>query len=241
MANAQSTSKQKDKDLIEKQPLEKLKLQASALKKIGKSVAKKTTVLLFMVYATVGFSQSTIYVNHTAAGSNSGANWANAYTSLQSAIATASSGNEIWVAAGTYKPSAYPYNASGSSNRDYAFYLKGGVEIYGGFAGTETTLAQRDPANNPTILSGDIGTANVITDNCYHVIVSANESSAGTLDGFTITKGNANGSSTLKVKYSQINRSSGSGMYNASSSPTITNCTFSNNAGTNGAGMYNVS
>src|SRR6185369_12511693 len=86
------------------------------------------------------------YVNDNAGGTNSGANWTNAYTSLQSALAD--SCTEIWVAAGTYKPAA--------SDRTVSFALESGTAIYGGFAGTETLLAQRDPLVNVTALSGDL-------------------------------------------------------------------------------------
>ncbi|MHC4500362.1 MAG: PASTA domain-containing protein, partial [Planctomycetota bacterium] len=49
-------------------------------------------------------------------------------------------------------------------------------------------------------------------------------------DGFTITAGNANGS---------YPHDSGSGMYNNSCSPTVTNCTFTGNSADYGGGMYN--
>ena len=48
--------------------------------------------------------------------------------------------------------------------------LAEGVEVYGGFAGTETLLSERNPAANITILSGDIGTLGDPSDNCYHVV-----------------------------------------------------------------------
>jgi hypothetical protein len=185
--------------------------------------------------------QYLIYVDSSASGSNDGTSWADAYTSLESAIASAASGYQVWVAAGTYYPSAYPAGASGSSARDYSFYLDGGVQLYGGFAGTETTLAARDYATNVTILSGDIGTANTTTDNCHHVVMSVNESTAGTLDGFTVTRGNGNGSGTLTVNSTAINRTYGGGMMNSYSSPTITNTSFSNNTANYGGGTYNAS
>ena len=199
-------------------------------------------LLTLLAFLSTNVSATTRYVNHSATGSNNGSSWANAYTSLQSAISAASSGDEIWVAEGTYKPSAYPAGASGSSTRDYSFYLAGGVHMYGGFDGTETTRVARDYATNVTILSGDIGTANTTSDNCYHVVLSVNETTSGTLDGFTVTRGNANVSGTLTVNTQVIGRNDGGGMNNYSSSHSITNSTFiDNTASTHGGGMYNSS
>ena len=161
------------------------------------------SVLLFFLSSFL--NAATIYVDVNASGTNAGTSWTNAYTSLQSAVSNAVSGDEVWVAAGTYKPSAYPTGRTSSDTREYAFYLESGVSYYGGFVGTETTRSQRDYSSNVTILSGDIGTANSSSDNCYHVLVSVNESTAIRLDGFTITKGNATDSVTFSemVPFSQ--------------------------------------
>ena len=74
---------------------------------------------------TSALRTSLIYVKHDASGTNNGTSWANAYTDLQDALAAAQSGNEIWVAAGTYKPTS-------GNNREVFFQLKNGVAIYGG-------------------------------------------------------------------------------------------------------------
>ena len=78
---------------------------------------------------------------------------------LQSAIAAAQAGDQIWVAAGTHTPTT-------GLDRNTTFSLKNDVAIYGGFAGTETGLNERNINNNVTILSGEIGRAG-IADNSY--------------------------------------------------------------------------
>ena len=50
------------------------------------------------------------------------------------------------------------------------FSLRNDVAVYGGFDGTESLRSERDYENNLTVLSGDIGTVDVNTDNVAHVI-----------------------------------------------------------------------
>ena len=90
-----------------------------------------------------------IYVDQNAAGTKSGAAWIDARTDLQQTLTLAeASGDvaEIWVASGTYIPST-------QGHRDRPFDIPVGVSMYGGFAGSETTLDERDIAANQTILS----------------------------------------------------------------------------------------
>ncbi len=132
------------------------------------------------------------YVNPSASGANNGTTWANAYTDLQSALVDSDLGNldQIWVAAGTYYPSV---RTNPSLARTESFVLKNGVEMYGGFDGTESALEDRDWEANTTILSGDIGTTSDSSDNCYHVVTASGVNDLTLLDGFTITGGNADG------------------------------------------------
>ncbi|GCA77073.1 putative outer membrane protein pmp6 [Microcystis aeruginosa NIES-2520] len=167
----------------------------------------------------------TIFVRANAGGSNNGTSWVDAFTSLQDALAAARSGDTIWVAGGTYKPTT-------GTDRNATFTLKNQVEIYGGFAGSETSLSQRNVATNATILSGDIGTINTVTDNVYHVVTGNNTSNTAVLDGFTISGGNANGTGT--------NQNVGGGMFISDGSPTLRNIIFESNNATNGGGLYNV-
>jgi len=162
-----------------------------------------------------------IYVRGGATGGNNGQSWADAYTDLQAGLAAAASGDEIWVAQGTYRPTS-------GTLRTVSFELEAGVGLYGGFAGAETERTQRNWEANATVLSGDIGTTGSATDNSYHVAIGAQ---LAVLDGFTITGGNAN--------LSQAPFCLGGGMYNRNCSLTVTNCTFSGNTASIGGGMYN--
>jgi len=60
--------------------------------------------LIFLLSSIPGITQ-VIYVDANAGGGGDGSSWVNAYTNLQSALDVAITGNSIWVAAGTYKPS----------------------------------------------------------------------------------------------------------------------------------------
>src|SRR5262245_43166547 len=89
------------------------------------------------------------YVNTSATGSNNGQSWANACTDLQSALRSyqLQPGDQVWVAQGRYKPDG------GTGDRALSFALKDGVAIYGGFAGSETQVSQRDWIQHVTTLS----------------------------------------------------------------------------------------
>ncbi|NJK81317.1 MAG: hypothetical protein HC914_16090, partial [Chloroflexaceae bacterium] len=162
--------------------------------------------------------------------SGDGLTWATAKRNLQTALALASAGAEIWVADGTY----YPDEGTGQTNDNRAstFALKDGVAIYGGFAGTETLLSERDVAANVATLSGDIdGIPADNTDNAYHVVTSNGNATTALLDGFTITGGNANGSNP---------QDRGGGIYAFTSSQAqFANLTISSNTATFGGGVYN--
>lgn len=130
-----------------------------------------------LVVMDVRVSSSVIYVTATGAGSKDGSSWDNAMDNINDAVMAAfnQSGvdsRQVWVAAGTYSG-----NGSGT-----AFPMKAGVEVYGGFKGTETSFAERDVVNNKTILA-NTGNYNVLgksTDN------PATAENPATWDGFCI-------------------------------------------------------
>jgi hypothetical protein len=159
-----------------------------------------------------------IYVKASATGANNGTSWANAYTSLQTALTAANPNDEIWVAAATYKPTP-------TTDRAISFAMKNAVGVYGGFDGTETLRSQREPVVNVTTLSGDIGTAGASNDNSYHVVTASNTvTSSGVLDGFTITGGHADGAPPPAS-----NDDRGAGMWDNGGAPLLAQLTFSGN------------
>ncbi len=166
---------------------------------------------------------SVLYVTPTATIGTLCTSWTNP-CSLQAALSKAASGDEIWVAAGTYKPTS-------TTDRAVSFNLKSGVKIYGGFAGTETARSQRDWRTNVTILSGDIGVAGDSSDNSYHVVYAEDVDATAVLDGFEIHSGSANGS---------METSQGGGMLCIDSSPSLANLVIYNNHAAVGGGLYNA-
>jgi len=68
------------------------------------------------------------------------------------------------------------------------------------------------------------------TDNVYHVVTSFSNSASASLEGCTITGGNATGVGEHR---------NGGGMHVVVGAPSVTACTFRYNAAANGGGVYN--
>ncbi len=79
------------------------------------------------------------------------------------------------------------------NDRVLSFLVMRGVSIYGGFAGDESALSDRNVVAYPVILSGDIGETDIAGDNSYHVISVAGITDTLRLDGLAITGGYADG------------------------------------------------
>jgi predicted outer membrane repeat protein len=173
-----------------------------------------------------------IRVKANATGANNGTSWADAYTSLTTALANAPAGAEIWLAAGTYKPVV---NAQIALSH---FLIDKKVEIYGGFAGTETSQSQRNFLTNKAILSGDHNGNDISgdyvtnrTDNSYHVVFINAVGATPILDGIYITNGSA---PAVAANVMIDNR--GGGLL-AVTVCNLRNCTFNENSATAGGGV----
>jgi hypothetical protein len=126
------------------------------------------------------------------------------FSTIQQALSAANPGDELWVKAGVYLLTA-------------PIAVDKAVSIYGGFVGTETSLAERDWRMHPTIIDG------AQTVRCQYVTAAAR------IDGFTIRNGKD------AAQYSD-----GGGIYIEAASPTIANCTITGNSATwRGGGVFN--
>ncbi|MFT5199139.1 MAG: hypothetical protein ACI87O_001802, partial [Planctomycetota bacterium] len=189
----------------------------------------RTCTSLGLMFAASSAFAGTIYVDaNLNTGANDGSSWADAHQGgdgLRVALLGAVSGDDVYVAQGTYKPTT-------GASRSASFLLKNNVEIYGGFLGTEVSPVQRPAFGTATsILLGDLADndgSNLRNDNSYHLVTTTSTNASAVLDGFEIRQGNANGSG---------NSNKGGGILCVSnSSPTIRNCDFIANRCTFGGG-----
>ena len=160
-----------------------------------------------------------------------GSSWANAYVYIEEAISATAGGNaDIWVAEGTYIPDKTKYTSGAPGDNNFKLYED--VNLYGGFAGDEIVFEDRDPANNPTILSGD--------GSPYRIIYAYNlYTIPPVIDGFTITDARYGiycQNSDITVSNCEVSDHSEDGVYCISASnPVITDSTIRNNTQ---AGIY---
>ncbi|MCW5923520.1 MAG: right-handed parallel beta-helix repeat-containing protein, partial [Saprospiraceae bacterium] len=196
---------------------------------------KNILLLHILLLGALGpaLSQKRLHVNHAATGQNNGSSWADAYADLHAALAAAQPGDEVWVAEGEYRPTT-------GTARDIYFDLKSGVALYGGFAGTEADLAQRDWQAHPTVLSGDIGTAGDSTDNSYTILYMGEPDSLTVVDGLVFRFGQAD---YPGVAAADLPRMAGGALFvmarDEEAYCTVSNCRFERNyARLHGGAVY---
>ena len=224
-------------------PFEKNNLLNSELTGVAaQSYAQLTAQLAELVAseesAVHSQAKNVLYVDASASGGD-GSSWTEAFADVQAALLSAKAGDEVWVAAGNYYPTA-------DEDRAASFLMVDGVDMYGGFAGGETSLEQRDWAQNLTILSGNIGARDVQTDNSLTVVKGAD---SAIIDGFVIEDGYAvqrrggqrRGHITPEIVMNASSGSgSGGGMFNHGAAPIVRNTVIRNNVAGKGGGVYNM-
>lgn len=214
---------------------------------------KKILFFSVLLSTMLNIQAKTIYyVKQGATGT--GTSWTNASGNIQAMINGATSGDEIWVAQGTY----YPTQAVNDINdpRDKSFVLQESVSMFGGFQGIETSIEQReflDPTKKdsigycefkyPTILSGDFDNDDVWfynetkydweisfnRENSYHVVYSKFKSNF-VFDGFSVKGGNAIGA--------PLTRGGGIICGNSGQKSIFENCKIYNNCAEGGGGVF---
>lgn len=184
----------------------------------------KNLFTLFVMSLLIGLPHlnAQIYVHAGANGANDGNSWADAYSDLSTAISNAPLNAEIWVAAGTYVPNT-------PAGRSATFRINKNLKLYGGFAGTETQLSERNPNVHISLLSGDVNGDDTISndsllnrsDNVYNIMkISGVPDSTAILDGFTFTRGHADGPGLDDTR---------GGAINTRGDMRIRNCVFTEN------------
>lgn len=163
--------------------------------------------------------------------SGTGESWDTAISDLQVALDAAPCGCELWIAGGTYLPTrAFDLEATDAQLGDArraSFELPAGLTLLGGFAGDELAAEERDPAQNLTLLSGDLGVPGDASDNAYHVLVTRSDA---VLEGLTVRDGNADGFGA--------GNGAGGGLLVVGAEVTLKSVHFENNGANNGAGVY---
>ena len=165
------------------------------------------------------------YVDKNNQGGKVGVSWGTAFNTIQEGVDAAFSagGGDVWVRAAIYDEECGLDPAG-------ALIMRENVHLYGGFAGHEVNRKQRDWKSNETRIDGSRACKGAPA---YHVVIGSNNA---TLDGFIVTGGDAYDAGPDTDSPERC----GGGMYNSGSSPSVVNCTFTNNqAYTDGAGMYN--
>ncbi len=191
----------------------------------------KYFLLLITILSVSATSQAErFYVSPQGTAGADGSSWSQAMD-LQTALKAADASDEVWVQRGTYLPTI-------NTNRSATFLLPAGIQFYGGFAGTETQLHQRQPEMK-SVLSGDIGQKGLQGDNVYTVVSMNSSATTSTImDGFVIENGFGR---SYTEGFSKKN--AGGGLFilpavNGLSNHRISNCIFKQNSAHNGGAVY---
>ncbi len=98
-----------------------------------------------------------LYVDGNARGADDGTTWIDAFRELPSALAVTQSGDEIWVAVGTYLPDFDVTTGTHTGAREATFQLVNGVGLYG----ERINLAPKNYVAHRTLISGGFPRASI--------------------------------------------------------------------------------
>lgn len=155
-----------------------------------------------------------IYVKTASPGSNgTGSSWTNAMTSVRAAVTSATPGDTIKVAKGTYYAGASQTNG---------IVLSDSILVLGGYPDSGSPIdADRNPGMNFTVLSGLQNAGSTVAD--YHVLYASGVLNTCTVDGFVVQNGGISNGNTAGQ-----NRGGGISIENGANI-TVRNCVFRNN------------
>lgn len=194
---------------------------------------KNIFTLIFCCWIlSAGATNATFYVNENAGIFGNGMSWGGAFDHLQDALDVACSGDQIWVAAGTYTPTKDESgNSSPANDSTKTFFINKNIKIYGGFAGGETMLSERNWEANKTILSGNLGSR-------YQIMNISRDTEditdACVIDGLIFEEGNAVGAIPYHIGGAMVILANGH-----VASPFINHCIFRNNTAISGGAIFN--
>lgn len=161
---------------------------------------KSILVVLALLVGVSSVTADTLYVASIAEPGGDGRSWKSAYRYLTTALDAWKTGDQIWVAQGTYRADDGEGRTRG--DRTASFVIRQGMLIFGGFKLGETSRELRDWFRYPSVLNGDLenndGDAVMADDprraeNTRHILDLRNEAIDSTtiINGLTIVRGNA--------------------------------------------------
>ena len=182
----------------------------------GILMKKQILTLIVIIQLSFIISATRYYVSKEGSDQNSGSSWSNSFLTISKAINRSSTGSEIWVAEGTYQ-------------EGNTIVISLNKKLYGGFSGTESSLAERK-ADHETIIDGQA---------LYRCVENH-----GTIENFTIYNGKSeeNGGgvyNTATIGGCKINKcygSNGGGIYNEGG--IVDRCILENNSAEYGGGIF---
>ncbi|MBN2161150.1 MAG: chitobiase/beta-hexosaminidase C-terminal domain-containing protein [Spirochaetes bacterium] len=172
------------------------------------------------------------YVDSAASSGGDGATWASAFQTIQVGVSAATSGEEVWVKAGTY------YR---NGTDETLLALKTDVDVYGGFSGSENLITDRHLETNISTLNGQSVVHRVITG-ANNVILDGFKITGGVntnRDGCGLTSGATNFTISNCI-FTDNQSNNGGAVFLSGGSINFANCNFDHNEAARGGVIYSV-